>query len=96
MVWASSAMAGGARLATSVWGSMGLTFPGVIIMVLSAASSSESVDGAAKRDLGDTGGFAWGRRNAASNPAPLIAVTNARWGALHHPGPPARPVVAAL
>ena len=57
---------------------------------------SESVDGAAKRDLGDTGGFAWARRNAASNPAPLIAVTYARWGALHHPGPPARPVVAAL
>lgn len=57
---------------------------------------TESADGVAKRPLGDSGGFAWARRTSASNPAPMIAVSAARWGALHHPGPPARPVVAAL
>jgi hypothetical protein len=46
---------------------------------------TESVEGAAKRDIADTGGFVWARRDAAANPAPLIAASYARWGALHAP-----------
>jgi hypothetical protein len=57
---------------------------------------SQSVDGATKRPLGDTGGFMWGRRDAAASPAPLIAASFAHWGALHHPGPPVRPQALSL
>jgi hypothetical protein len=46
---------------------------------------TESVEGAAKRLIADSGGFMWARRDAASNPAPLIAASYARWGALHAP-----------
>jgi hypothetical protein len=66
------------------------------LAVRPSVALTESVDGVAKRDIADTGGFVWARRTSASNPAPLIAASNARWGALHHPGPPARPIVAAL
>jgi hypothetical protein len=66
------------------------------LRVVPSPALTEAVEGAALRTLADTGGVAWSRRDSASNVAPLVAVTAARWGALHHPGPPARPVVAAL
>jgi hypothetical protein len=55
---------------------------------------TESVEGAAQREIADTGGFVWARRDAASNPAPLIAATWARWGATH--GPDRRRPVATM
>jgi hypothetical protein len=66
------------------------------LRVVPSTALTEAVEGAALRDLADTGGVAWSRRESASNVAPLIAVTAARWGALHHPGPPTRPAVYAM
>lgn len=65
------------------------------LRVRPSVALSQSVDGVAKRSIGDTGGFVWARKDSASDPAPTIAVSNARWAALRDPGPPARPVVAA-
>ena len=63
------------------------------LRIVPSVALSESVDGAAKRALGDSGGFQWARRTAAASPAPLVALSGARWGALHSPGTPARPIV---
>lgn len=65
------------------------------LRVVPSVALSESVDGVAKRDVADSGGFHWARRTSASNPAPLIAASAARWGAIRN-DPPARPVAAAL
>ncbi len=63
--------------------------------VVRSPALSEAVDGAAIRPLGDTGGFAWSRRGSAAAAGPLIAASNARWGAMHHPGRPVKPAVHA-
>lgn len=47
---------------------------------LGQRSLDEGLAGAATRDLGDA--KAWARKNATVNIAPVVAVTNARWGLL--------------
>ncbi len=56
---------------------------------------TEAVAGAATRRLGDTGGFAWSRRDSAGPVAALVAVSAARWGA-QRTDPPTRPAVYAM
>lgn len=53
-----------------------------------------AVDVAARRPLGDEG-WTWSRRGSAGSIAPLIAMTNAGWGAQRLPVVPARPEVSA-
>lgn len=43
----------------------------------------DAVAGAAKRTLGDS--WAWARRTSAANIAPLVALTEAYWGAVNNP-----------
>jgi hypothetical protein len=56
---------------------------------------TDAVTGAATRPIGDAGGFVWARAASAAPVAPLVAVSNAFWGALRIPPPALRPQVTA-
>jgi hypothetical protein len=64
---------------------------GRTLTVYPSVALSEAVDGAAQRPLGDSGGFAWSRKASAAPVAPLVAASNALWGALHLPPPGQKP-----
>jgi hypothetical protein len=66
------------------------------LTVYPSPALTETVEGAAQRPLGDSGGFAWARRLAAAPVAPLVAISHALWGAHHLAPEPPRPVAAAL
>ena len=65
------------------------------LQVFPSEALSEAVAGAAQRPLGDSGGFAWSRRASAAPVAPLVAASNAWWGAVHLAPPDQKPVVYA-
>jgi hypothetical protein len=50
-----------------------------------------AVDGARRRPVGDVGGYAWDRRDAAVAVSPLVAATLAHYGAVSHGRRPAKP-----
>jgi len=66
------------------------------LAVVGSPSLSDAVDGAAQRWLADSGGFVWSRTGSASPVEPLVAISNALWGARHLPPPPAKPAAYAL
>lgn len=51
----------------------------------------DALAGAAKRDLREAGAWIWDRRDPATNLAPLMAATLARYGAAQRPAPTASP-----
>lgn len=53
-----------------------------------------AIEVAGRRRVGDEG-WTWSRRGSAGSIAPLVALTNAGWGAQRLPAPPARPEVLA-
>jgi hypothetical protein len=66
------------------------------LRVVSSPALSDAFDGAAQRHLADTGGFVWSRAHSAAPVEPLVAVSNALWGARHLPPPPVKPAAFAL
>jgi hypothetical protein len=66
------------------------------LQVIPNPALTAAVDGAVRRALGDTGGFHWSRRGSAAPVAPLVAGSNALWGALHLPPPDIKPAVYAM
>lgn len=65
------------------------------LRVVPSAALDDAVEGAARRDIADTGGFEWAHRLSTRPVMALIAASNALWGARHAPAPAVKPSVSA-
>lgn len=65
------------------------------VRVVPSRVLDDSVEGAARRPIGDAGGFAWSRKGSSRPVVALVAASGALWGARHRPPAPVRPSASA-